>query len=585
VNTLKRKTFLKIATFCFAAFCSSAAAPFAVGLDASPKVETSRLGKGFEYLADLHIDRAIASFADLLANASKLPNAADRRKASAQIYALIGEALQFDENEQPAEQCFYIATLLDPTNKLYRAYRADCLNRMFKIPEAERIIEKLEPKPGDSLKVYEMAALPALRRMNFAEARNVIEKGLATSGGGSDRARSYAFLARISLREGQPLLASKYYAKAAESTKSPYMAKIFSALSKLCDEKRSEARALYKEAGQINADDPGWLYGMAITTDKSSPKNEGLHSIEKAAECQRFSVVILNKLAWFLDGQKQTQQAQDCLDYILKVRPWSYDPHLTKGILYRNARNIASAEKEFRTCISSNPWSPHPYIELASMYLENGKKDDALKVYEEGAKYCPSSSIYLPYGMLMLSNASYDKAEPLFTKAKARNFNPDQGNLLVKNDYAKECAGLGTCLYKKNDLSGALDQAKQFNKYKFVPNLNVLLTLIKLRPSRIDFEGLGNDRTPELIAAEHVALADMLFETRHITDCVKEYRLAIASNPSDVDLHSYMMTALSEQSDWLGTIKEDLDLSRQIVNRVPNQVDKMIKNFQHKNNN
>jgi tetratricopeptide (TPR) repeat protein len=583
LNSLKRNTSLPIAFVCLVTSFFSATAPLALGLEASSSNDTSRIAKGFQHLRDLQMDKAIAVFADLIANNAKFQNDLNRRKASAQLYALVGQALIFDENELPAEQCFYIATRLDPTNKLYKAYRADCLNRMWKIAEAERILATLDPQPGDSLKIYEMTTVPAMREMNYAKVLSILEKGLATSGGGSDRARTYVILARMELREGLSESASRYYLKASEATKSPYLAKIFAALSRLCDEKRSEARALYQEAGKINPDDPGWLYGLSITTDKNSPRRESLHSIEKAARCQRFSVLILNRLAMNLDGLKQTPDAQKCLDYILKIRPWSHDPHISKGTLYRNAHDYASAEKEFRAGIALNPYAPHTYNELATMYLESGKKADALKVYEEAAKICPSTTIFLPYGMLVLSDASYEKAEPLFREAIKHCTNPDSGNLIVKNDLARAHAGLGTCLYKKNDIPGALEQAKFFNKYKFVPVLGVFLSLIKLRPARIDFEVLGTDRTPELLAAEHVALADMLFETRHIPDCIKEYRLAIANNPSDVDLHSYLMCALSEQNDWIGTAKEDLDLSRQLVNKVPVQVDKFVKNFQHKN--
>jgi tetratricopeptide (TPR) repeat protein len=583
LNNPKRNNLKHIASFCLAACFFSATAPFAVALDAPPKTDTSRIAQGFQYLSDLHIDKAIAVFADLLANNCKFENDLNRRKATAQLYALIGQALMFDENERSAEQCFYIATLLDPTNKLYKACRADCLNRLWRIPEAEKIIDKLDPKPGDSLRIYEVAASPALRRMDYAKAIHILENGLTTSGGGSVRAHSYTILARANLREGQSGAASTYYSKAANSTQSPYLAKVFSALAKLCEEKRDEAKALYEEAGKINPEDPGWLYGLSIASNKDSPKRESIDSIEKAAQCQRFSVLILVKLALHLDGLKQTQEAHKCLDYTLKVRPWSLDPHLTKGILYRNAHDYASAEKEFRSCIGLDPYAPQAYTELASMDTDNGKKDEAIKVYEEGTKTSPSSSIFLPYGMLMLGNGAFDKAQPLFEKAISHCFDPDHGNVLVKNDFAKAHAGLGTCLYKKKDIPGALKEAKQFNKYKFVPVLSALLSLIKLRPGRIDFDAIGSDRTPELIAAEHVALADMLFETRQIADSVSEYRLAIANSPSDVDLHSYLMAALSEQNDWLGTAREDLDYSRQLVNKVPNQVDKFIKNIQHKN--
>ena len=64
----------------------------------------------------------------------------------------------------------------------------------------------------------------------------------------------------------------------------------------------------------------------------------------------------------------------------------------------------------------------------------------------------------------------------------------------------------------------------------------------------------------------------MLMETRQLPDAIKEYELALAADPASVDIHTYLLNALSENNQWFRAAQEDMNLSNKLLMRIPSKV-------------
>jgi tetratricopeptide (TPR) repeat protein len=162
---------------------------------------------------------------------------------------------------------------------------------------------------------------------------------------------------------------------------------------------------------------------------------------------------------------------------------------------------------------------------------------------------------------------SYEKALQLATQPV------DQLNLLVKNNIGQIHADLGFGFYKKNDSTKALASARAFNQLKFVPRLSGTLSLIHLRPDKFTDR---SELRKETELRDHVLLADMLYEVKDYDDAIVEYRKAIALNPDDGDLHTYLLTVYLDSQKWSEAVGEDLAFSQNLIKKVPEGIGNII---------
>lgn len=149
---------------------------------------------------------------------------------------------------------------------------------------------------------------------------------------------------------------------------------------------------------------------------------------------------------------------------------------------------------------------------------------------------------------------------------------------MAKHEIAQAHAGLGSIYYAQKDVTKALAEAIAFNQLKFVPKLENMAALMHLRPGNFGDDQLkldGQHKEKELL--EHVLLADMLLESRCFDEAIQEYDKAIALNPDDGDLHSYLLNVCVESGKWAEALREDFSVSKTVVSKIPEEVGKMLK--------
>jgi tetratricopeptide (TPR) repeat protein len=219
-----------------------------------------------------------------------------------------------------------------------------------------------------------------------------------------------------------------------------------------------------------------------------------------------------------------------------------------------------------------------PALQLATVYWQNRDHDKAMQFLHHYLTLVPeSASAWQRLAEYQMEIGQWEQSRHSFLQALS--FMPPVSqrkrlNILAAHDLGRVCTGLGTLYYRDNDKVQALKQAELWNEVKFVPELPAYLRVFKLRPGHVDTSHL---LSKEKEAAQHAELADMLFQNHQIDDAIKEYRLAAALNPDDVDYHEFLLNALSEKGDWLGAASEDWAVSNKLLGKIPHAIGEMNK--------
>ena len=85
----------------------------------------------------------------------------------------------------------------------------------------------------------------------------------------------------------------------------------------------------------------------------------------------------------FTLSKDQTQSAADYLQKAIDLRPDYPEALNNLGVLFVRAKNYASAEAQFKTCIRVAPNFDQPYLNLARLYVMQNDKEKAREVLLE----------------------------------------------------------------------------------------------------------------------------------------------------------------------------------------------------------
>jgi tetratricopeptide (TPR) repeat protein len=544
-----------------------------------PEQNTSLFKRGFEHLSQFESDKAILCLAPLCIKYGGDLADSKRRQRCAQVLALIARAFQFDENDVAAEQSYQLSHILSPENKATTAQLAYMLSRVGRWGEAKTLFASVSQEATTNLEIALCLSGYFYRMSDDKTAEFMIRRALPHDKTKSRLAGAYWCLSGFQVRQKQLKPAAEYLSQAAACTTSPYLKKLFLARRLLYEQDTANGEELCREAGQILPEDPSWLTGLANLGGfaKPAPDQDVIFQERLAAvKCRRFSSMALNLLAGHLNWQKRQTEALQCLDYIKTLRPTAYEPYLWSVPLYQEPNDSARLEKELNTCLAFNPYCASAWVELADHVAKTKSSKDAVEVLEKGVSNCPNSPLlWTALGKTLFLSKRWPEAHQAYTKALALMPIPtdlNSLNIVAKKELADIYANVGTCDYKAKRLKEATKAAMIFNQCKFTIHLPGALALLRIRPDRLDFA--DKKASSEL---EHEALADMLYEGQELEDSVKEYRLALAEDPDNLELHTFLFFVLRETDDWRGTMSEDLNLSNKLITKFPNELGEALK--------
>ncbi|HEY9787053.1 MAG TPA: tetratricopeptide repeat protein [Candidatus Obscuribacterales bacterium] len=536
------------------------------------------VAKGFAELKKYRPDKAINCFVPILiACANKPLSDETNRLKTARYLTLIGEAISYDENDQAAAQCYSMAKMLDPDDPVINACLHEALLNLDRPRDAEGLRAKLEA----DAKVNQFAALALANRYarinDMEKCMSVLVKARSLPPQTQNMAieRMYG---RALFKRGFQKEAAEHLRAAAKHTENPYDKLLLEGNAQMMEQKNAQALESILKAGQLLPDDPAWYTYVAViySLNGDKPGQVSLDELAKAAGCKRVMAKVFNQFANKLRGAGKLEECKRCIDYYQKLKPWSADPIFLMGKLLRKKGDMNAARQEYEKALKMSPTFAVCYLEIAGTYNGEGKQKEALEVLRRGIDKCPwQTSLHLKRGEYAAQLGLWQEAVEAGSQAlKLLPEKLDNANVVVKNDAAVAHSAIGTALYKTNQVDKAIKEAVAFNKLKFVPDLPSYLELIKIRPGHLGFDDKSAS-TKERKMLEHVALADMLLETRQLADSINEYNKAIELNPDDVDLHSYLLNVLTEKGNWVEAAKEDFILSGKIVGRAARDLGKL----------
>lgn len=543
---------------------TSTASARPAGTKSDGTAHASYFSNGMKDLDDFQPSKAISNFSRAFLSVKSAPNS-----SKSKIFLLIGRSFQYDENERAAAQAFSIAHALNPADQVATAYLAHSLSRCGHRPDAQPYYQWLKAQKDKTRTTLEILALEAAKTADIESAKKYMEVALAQPGGQEDPYLHYIY-AKFLSKTGETEKSRVQFGEAAAKMPSPYIKTLLLATLQRIAANADKQIELLKEAGKFKPNEPGWHYELADCYAARGDKRAAVDQYNLALQ-GRFSGRACARAITFLRNEHRYKEALQISNELIKRKPWSSDAHQTLASIYFAQKEYEKADREARLAIQLDRYNETAYVELGRQCVEQKKLEEARQVYKQGLANSPKSLALLRrLGDLESKLNNEAAARQCYLKIIAQVPDLNNVNVIFQNEYAVAQAKLGSCYYAGNERDKALKAAKLFNRFKFVPKLPPLLTLLHLRPGRLE-EG---KTATEQDYNSHILLADMLREGGRLDDCIAEYRKAEAINDDDVDLHSYLLNALDEKGDMLEAARENVILSSKLVNRMPAQVKK-----------
>lgn len=548
---------MKKARIFIASFLLTAQVTSARAIDSAPS--RSYFERGVDELERFKPDAAIRNFSRALL---ATPN--PTRKFRAMVFLEIGRALQADENEIAALQSLSIAHALNPSDQSITAYYADSLCRCGERARGKKLFEQLKVEKVKTLATLENLSFEASREADFDQAMSYLKEARRLPEGAKDAHLALLF-ARLLSRQGKSTQSGAEFHRASQLSSSPYIKHMAEAMSYRIAGKSQEQIKELKEAGKVLPDEPTWHSELAECYATAGNLRDALDHHNLAMQ-GRVSSRSFQRACAYLRNQKRYQDALNVAAYLGKLKPWSSESAQAAGAIYLAKKDYKNAEIELKKAISMDKYVEQPYTDLARCYSEQSQFDKARQVYEQALVNCPKSLATMRrMANLDMQLGDETSARRGWERIIAQVKDIQQVNVLVQNEVAVAYAKLGALYYRDKNFDEALKSAQLFNRLKFVPALPPMLTIVKMRPGHLE----AGTTAAEKEYNNHICLADMLREGGRLDDCIAELRKAEALNSDDVDLHSYLLSALDEKGDMVGTAKEDVILSTKLVNKVP----------------
>ncbi|MBX9948630.1 MAG: tetratricopeptide repeat protein [Candidatus Obscuribacterales bacterium] len=536
----------------------------------------SKADKAILYLQKYRPDLAIGIYTGELIKTAKTDlNKKENRQKMARLLTLIGRSFKLDENDAVSCALYRMSGRFDPDDLVNKSFLLESLVPTGRFAEAKKVRDELSKTKSDDPTVLRAMANYALFTEDYDSCYAYLERASEKK---DDPLRyiTLRVMAQCRIRQGIEEQVASLFEESAKSAESPYEQELIFGSMALSAMKPQEADEHFQRASKMLPDDVAWRTGRAQALGVIPNKHdESFQMAIDAVQKKRLTNRSMTQLANALQGNGQPQEANKCLERLKALKPWSWHPYLAKARLARCRGDNAGARKELFVAEKLNPSSGGAAIEIVTSYHCDGNLKEAMAACKRKLGDCPKNfQLWIKRGLIAREMKDYVDSKASYQKALSLIPAENSLNVIWKSEAAAAHAGLGTLAYIAGDKVTAAKEAREFNKLKFIPDLPAWLTIMVLRPNRIKFE---SNSKKEVEANDHTAMADMLLETRNLTDAVAEYAKAIELNPSDVDLHSYYLNALVENNNWVEAAKEDVVLSSKLVSRAADSVAKWAK--------
>jgi tetratricopeptide (TPR) repeat protein len=488
----------------------------------------------------------------------------------------------FDSNYPAAAQAYQIAHLLDPGNEFVVCSLADTWSYISRDRDAIPLFKHIrERAPHDPIAARYLARY-LLRQDANLEAIRVIETAMgvkpshnqSTSGAKPVDWTLHQLLGSAYSTAGYTDRAEKEYATAAQLA-NQYSSHLLTASRFGWRREMTKQEDALKAASKVAPDDPQWCVNLANCLKFQKRTREAKEYYEQALRCRRLIAKPYFSYATYLIEQKHLDEAKNCLAQMEKVLPWHEQTLLLRAAILASEHNEDQTERYYESLIALHPYSTVGYNSAADFFMRHRDIPHALSILKRCLRQLPScASAWRRLGDVYCLQLAPDWAQAMKCYSRAISLMPPYSpdlNELARNDWSQVFSGMGTCYYQTGKRDEALKYAVLFNGAKFVPDLPWYFKVIQIRPGKI---AVDTSTSKEQQLAQHVVLGDMLRQRHQLPQCIDEFRKAVEMDPQDVNLHCYLLEALTESGDWIAAAREDLETSNRIVAKLPAEVGK-----------
>jgi tetratricopeptide (TPR) repeat protein len=558
---------LSIALALASLFCLAAHGATMATAAATSKGDDERVARAYKYIVELRPDKGIAALVPPLTEALRSNDVASRKRA-ARYYCLIGWAFRLDENDNSALGCLRIAAKLDPENVFAKTFQAEELMRLYRLEEADKLLDELRPLARTNVMVARLLAFRAIADGEYDSAKTYLQAALQLDPKDS---RSHSMYGRLLFDNA----AAEQFKLAADTTVSPYMREIYLWETEMAANPKQATAQHLEAAGKILPDDPLWHNKMASHLVRRQQVDAAGKHMLAGTQCRRFSARSHTLYSAYAMFHNDAATSLRCLEHLTKVLPNNAEAHWTLANYHLVRQQDQKAEASFRKAIALNPRHSAAYSSLSEMSVVKNNRENQDKLSANWIASCPTQpQAWIYRGDLLRKDEKWADAEAAYEEAR-KNL-PERlakGDYTVKLSFCSIFSGIGTCRYKQNNVAGVEESAIKFNFFKPVQKEGV-----QVRPPRIHFDKL-KPGSVAYIAAVHGCIADMLFETRELDAAVYEYKKAVELEPDNPIWHRGLLKVYLEKQDWVAAAKEDMLVSNDMVTReLPKAIDDWKKN-------
>jgi len=343
---------------------------------------------------------------------------------SAKLYSAIGKCYEHSEQWAKAINAYEQALSLEKDDSaiihhLLVIYR-DKFNNIAKTKVFYKLLQKLNPELADletesfQKKINQsLVTNPNVQASANAEVTKKISREDIRQKQAQGEADRYENLARISLTNGLPKEALKYYKKAISTDeKRTYLNK---EIAKLYETEFNEPKLAieYYSTYLDICKKPGEEFDAAVSKIKELQKKYNL--IEAEERNQRRQAELEKERKEREEKKLIIEQQEKELEAARKI-PQSYDEVIIEGVSRMEKKEYDQARKYFQKAININSSFPNAYHNLGLVYYSQTNYPTAVKYFktaiEKNAKYADS---YLTLGLTYIKMKRPEDATESFT--------------------------------------------------------------------------------------------------------------------------------------------------------------------------
>ncbi len=538
-------------------------------LPASAQGDDERVRAGFQNLQKMRPDTAIRHLTGPFIESMRTSDSQSKER-SARYLMLIGMGFRADDNVASYLNCARLALQLAPDNPNVMAYNLEALLRASRLDEAKPLADRATKLAQKNASLARSMSMYMRAIGERAEAEQFMDLSMQLD---PNDPRTCIHKARF---DPSNAIAAEFYARAAKlSAAEPYAQELLLWQSERSAKASKADMAHLLKAKAILPDDPSWKSSLSFALLTKGQQKEAFDLMIEATQTPRLSLKTLSIVSTYCAFNKKPDLAMKAANRAIELAPELPETFFARGHVYNALGDWTNAERDFLKALSLAPHYSVCYQALSLLpQYRNGAKSQELN--QKWLNNCPTKvEPWLVAGYSASKQKKWQESYESYSKvcelaAKGRSPN------LHSISWCRALAGAGTALYKMGKTVPAGECARKFNLQKPQATEGIL----RIRPGQVELAKLPSSG-PKLESAKHALLADMLYESNELEDCIAEYQRAIEldNNP---EWHRGLLKAYIDKQDLGAAMKENLVVSNDIVTKdIPGILDTLRKQVLH----